>query len=415
MTVTARSQPADAVAPARAAAESPDPPILMPRRRPGYLGPVHLVQLLVVEVVVVAVLASVARDAVTVAVAAVAGVLLLCLTLARKRGRWWLEQRMMSRQFRRRRQASAVVGGGDQRVAQLRRLAPGLVAQNVTAADGAQVGVARDDAGWYAVVALAPPSRERSEALQLDALTAGLAEAGQPGTILQVVVQTVPAPSVETPAASPAGYSYRQLLARFGAAPMPADQATWIAVRLDARLLAEALPDEGATVDSAPDVVAALVRKVTKSLRHTGTAHRVLDADGLLDALVRACDLEHAAHDPQPVRPHEEWSEWRSPRLAHRSFWVRGWPAIEEAGNWLATLSTAGAVTTVAVTLAPDADGDTADLRALLRVAAPPADLEQACQAIRRIADQAHADLFPLDGEHGPAVYASAPTGGGAR
>jgi type VII secretion protein EccE len=414
MTVTARSQPADAVAPTRAAAERPDPPILMPRRRPGYLGPVHLVQLLVVEVVVIAVLASVARDAVTVAVAAVAGVLLLCLTLARKRGRWWLEQRLMSRQFRHRRQVSAVAGG-DPRVAQLRRFAPGLVVQNVSAADGAQVGVARDDAGWYAAVALAPPSRERPEGLQLDALTAGLADAGQPGAVLQVVVQTVPAPSVETPAASPAGYSYRQLLARFGAAPMPADQATWIAVRLDARLLAEALPGDGATVDSAPDVVAALVRKVTKSLRHTGTAHRVLDADGLLDALVRACDLEHAAHDPQPVQPHEEWSEWRSPRLAHRSFWVRGWPAIEAAGNWLATIANVGALTTVAVTLAPDADANTADLRALLRVAAPPADLEQACQSIRRIADQAHADLFPLDGEHGPAVYASAPTGGGAR
>jgi type VII secretion protein EccE len=163
------------------------------------------------------------------------------------------------------------------------------------------------------------------------------------------------------------------------------------------------------------DVVAALVRKVTKTLRHAGIAHRVLDADALLDTLLRACDLEHAAHDPQPTQPHEEWSEWRSPRLAHRSFWLRGWPAIEEAGNWLATLSGAGAVTTVAVTLAPDANGSTADLRALVRVAAPPADLEQACQSVRRLADQAGADLFPLDGEHGPAVYASAPTGGGAR
>jgi type VII secretion protein EccE len=414
MTMTAPPQPVDAGAPPRAT-DAPPRPFLVPRRRPGYLGPVHLVQLLLVEVVVVGVLASATRGAVTVAGAAVAGVLLLTLTLARRRGRWWLEQRLMSRHYRRRRQAPAAADTGDPRVAQLRRFAPGLAVRNVSAADGAQVGVARDDAGWYAVVALTPSTREHPDGLQLDALTAGLAEAGQPGAVLQVVVQTVPAPSVETPAATPAGYSYRQLLARFGALPMPADQVTWIAVRLDARLLAEALPADGSTVDGVPGVVAALVRKVTKSLRHAGIAHRVLDADALLDALVRACDLEHAAHDPQPAQPHEEWSQWRSPRLAHRSFWVRGWPAIGEAGTWLARISTAGAVTTVAVTLAPDDDGHTADLRALLRVAAPPDDLEQACQYIRRLAEQARADLFPLDGEHGPAVYASAPTGGGAR
>jgi type VII secretion protein EccE len=415
MTVTATPQPVDAVAPVRAAAERPEPAILVPRRRPGYLGPVHIVQLLLVEVVVVAVLASLDRGTVTVAAAAAAGLLLLLLVLARRHGRWWLERRVMSRRYHRRRQASVVADGGDVRIAQLRQFAPGLAVQNVSAADGVQLGVARDDAGWYGVVALAPSGREDPDGLRLDALTAGLAEAEQPGAVLQVVVQTVPAPGVETPGASAAGYSYRQLLARFGALPMPADQATWIAVRLDARLLAESVPDDGADVDAAPTVVAALIRKVTKSLRHAGVAHRVLDADSLLDALVRACDLEHAAHDAQPARAREEWSEWRSSRLAHRSFWVRGWPSIEEAGRWLAGLSTAGAVTTVAVTLAPEAGGRTADLRALLRVAAPPDDLAQVCQAIQRAADQARADLFPLDGEQGPAVYASAPTGGGAR
>jgi type VII secretion protein EccE len=415
MTVTATPQPVDAGARGRATADRSEPPMLVPRRRPGYLGPVHIVQLLLVEVVVVVVLAIMDRGVVTVASAAVAGVLLLLLVLTRQKGRWWLERRMMSRRYRRRRLASVVVDAGDARVAQLRQFAPGLIVQNVPAADGAQVGVARDDAGWYGVVALAPSTREDPEDLRLDALTAALAEADQPGAVLQVVVQTVPAPSVETPAASPAGYSYRQLLARFGAVAMPADQVTWIAVRLDARVLAEAAPDDVADVDAAPRVVAALVRKVTKSLRHAGVAHRVLNADALLDALVRACDLEHAAHDPQSPRPREEWSEWRSPRLAHRSFWVRGWPSIQDAGRWLATLSTAGAMTTVAVTLAPEEGGHIADLCALLRVAAPPDDLGQACQAIERVAEQASADLFPLDGEQGPAIYASAPTGGGAR
>jgi type VII secretion protein EccE len=371
--------------------------------------------LLLVEVVVVAVLATLTHGTVAVAVAVVAGALLLVPTLARRHGRWWLERRLMRRWFTLRRKASAVSYGDDARVAQLRRLAPGLVIQDVTAADGAPIGVARDDAGWYGAVALAPSTQGDHGDIPLDVLVGGLAEAEQPGVVLQVVVQTMPAPSIDTHPSSPAGYSYRQLLARFGTAPLPAEQATWIAVRLDARSLAEAAPDDSADLEAAPGVVAALVRKVAKSLRHAGIGHRLLDADGLLDVLVRACDLEQAAHDPQPVQPHEEWSEWRSPRLAHRSFWVRDWPAVGEAARWLGLLATTPAVTTVAVTLAPEDGGRTADMRALVRVAAPPPDLAQVCQAIRRAAKEARAELFPLDGEQGPAVYASAPTGGGAR
>jgi type VII secretion protein EccE len=370
--------------------------------------------LLLVEVVVVAVLATLARGAVAVAGAAVAGALLLVPTLARQQGRWWLEQRLMKRWFRHRRAAAAAYGD-DVRIAQLRRFAPGLVVQDVTATDGARIGVARDDAGWYAVLALAQPAREGHGDLPLDVLVTALAEAGQPGSVLQVVVQTMPAPSVHMHPSSPAGYSYRQLLARFGAAPLPADQATWIAVRLDARTLAEAAPDDSADLDAAPGVVAALVRKVAKSLRHAGIAHRLLDADGLLEVLIRSCDLEQAAHDPQPAQPHEEWSEWRSARLAHRSFWVRHWPPVGQAARLLGLLSATPAVTTVALTLAPEDGGRTADLRALVRVAAPPDDLAQVCRTVDQAAKEAGAELFPLDGEQGPAVYASAPTGGGAR
>lgn len=415
VTVTATQPPVGAGSRVGAAAERPDPAILVPRRRPGYLGPVHIVQLLLVEVVVVAVLATLTHGAVAVAGAAVAGTLLLVPTLARRQGRWWLERRLMRRWFTLRRKASAMPYGDDARVAQLRRFAPGLFVQDVTAVDGASIGVARDDAGWYGVLALAPSTRGDHAGIPLDVLVSGLAEAEQPGVVLQVVVQTMPAPSIDTHPSSPAGYSYRQLLARFGAAPLPAEQATWIAVRLDARSLAESAPDDSADLDAAPGVVAALLRKVAKSLRHAGVAHRLLDADGLLDVLVRACDLDQTAYDPQPAQPREEWSEWRSPRLAHRSFWVRDWPAIAEAATWLRLLSGTPAVTTVSVTLAPEDGGRTADLRALVRVAAPPPDLAQVCQIVRRAAKEARAELFPLDGEHGPAVYASAPTGGGAR
>ncbi|HEU4423909.1 MAG TPA: type VII secretion protein EccE [Pilimelia sp.] len=404
---------------ARAAVEAPRdraaPPILLPRRRPGHLGPLHITQLLLAEVVLVAVAATLTRSAVAAAGVALVGAVLLLFALGRRQGRWWLEQRLMARRYRRRRRDTAGMPyGADPRLAALRRLAPGLVVNDVAVADGAQVGVARDDAGWYAVAALTPnpPARDDPGGVPLDVIAAALAEAEQPGAVLQVVTRTVPAPSVKIHPSSPAGQSYRRLLARFGAPPVPADRDTWVAVRLEARMLAEAVTDAGADLDAVPAVVAALVRRVARSLRHVGVRHRLLDADALLDALVRSCDLE----PPSPPEMREDWSAWHSSRLAHRSFWIRGWPAPALAGgllNWLSTA--AAAMTSVALVIVPDEDPQLVDLRALVRVAAPEGDLAAVCQALTDGAREAGADLFPLDGEQGPAVYASAPTGGGAR
>ena len=237
--------------------------------------------------------------------------------------------------------------------------------------------------------------------------------------VLQVVTQTVPSPSLDTHPSSPAAQSYRQLLASFGSLPMPADRTIWVAVRLDVRPLAEAVLDQAADLDVAPAVVAALARRVLKALRHVGVSYRLLDADGLLDALARACDLAPVQPDvpmPAPPEPREEWQMWHSGRLAHRSYWVRGWPPIEQASAFLNWMSTApSAMTSVALCLMPWEDGRMADLRALVRVAAPEDALSGVCETVAGGAAQMQADLFPLDGEQGPAVYASAPTGGGAR
>ncbi|MDQ7906564.1 type VII secretion protein EccE [Phytohabitans sp. ZYX-F-186] len=408
---------------ARVASESPDssgPAILIPRRRPGHLGPVHITQLLLAEVVVVGILASVTSEIVTlIAGVALAGIMLLLVTLGRRNGRWWLERRMMTRSYRRRRLSStASPYGDDPRLGALRRLAPDLVVEDVSVADGAHVGVARDDAGWYAVAAVtsSAPMRDEPGPIPLEALAAALGEADQPGAVLQVVTQTVPAPSLDMHPSSAAGQSYRQLLARFGAVPVPADRSTWVAVRLDARTLAEAVADGDADLDIAPAVVAALIRRVAKSLRRVGVSHRLLDADELLEVLLRSCDLAPTTQSAEPVQPREDWSEWHSSRLAHRSYWIRGWPPVDQAAALLDWLTTAPAsMTSLSLIMAPDDDKRLMDLRGLVRVAAPAEQLAQVSQAIRRGAEQAKADLFPLDGEQGPAVYASAPTGGGAR
>jgi type VII secretion protein EccE len=286
----------------------------------------------------------------------------------------------------------------------------------VQVAGGGQVGVARDGAGWFAAATLLSnaPMRDTSGPLPLDAMAYALAEAGQAGAVLQVVVQAAPAPA--TGPASAATYSYQQLLARFNHASVPALRTTWVCVRLDARTLAEALSDHTVSVESAPAVVAALLRRVTKALRPYGIATRLLDADALLTAVVSSCDLDLSGYPVEARSSREEWTTWRSSRFIHRSFWIRDWPPVSRAGallDWFFTVPTE--MTSVALVLAPEPGEPMVDLKGLVRVTASAADLEQACLALTRGARSAKAELYPLDGEQSPAVYASAPTGGGAR
>ncbi|HET6213654.1 MAG TPA: type VII secretion protein EccE [Micromonosporaceae bacterium] len=411
---------ARAIPAARPDTEAPattGPVFLLPRRRPGHLGPVNVVQLLVAEVAIVAVLAVLKLGVAVVLGTIVAGLAVLVATWARGDGRWWLERQLMRRHHRQRRQAAPPVRDTDARLTALRWLAPGLSVQNVIAADSSQVGVARDDAGWFAVAALTPTGLLRAGPtgqLRLDAVVAALAEASQPGAAVQLVIHTVPAPSLGIDPAAPAAQSYRQLLAGFGADPVPMDRAMWLAVRLDLHALAEAGAGPDTDVEPAPAVTAALIRRVGKALRGIGVPYHVLDSDRLLDALVRGCDLPPAAGAGGSEAPREDWSGWQSPYLAHRSYWVRGWPALGRTAALLSWLTTVPAASTsVALTLTPE--GDTVDLRCLFRVAAPARELAQVCHAVTRQARQEGADLFPLDGEQGPAVYASAPTGGGPR
>jgi type VII secretion protein EccE len=226
------------------------------------------------------------------------------------------------------------------------------------------------------------------------------------GAVVQVVTHTVPVPDTD----DASNRSYRDLQARYGTVAVPVDRATWIAVRLDARALAEAgaeLPEQ------APAVVSALMRHLVKALRRSGIMARPLDRSSLLDALDRSCDLL-PPDGSAPPKPHEDWNVWLSGRLAHRTFWVQGWPSVTQAGALLDSLSTTpAALTSVALILAPD--GEHVDIRCLARVAATPDQLDAVCKAVSHGARLAHAQLLELGGEQGPAVYATAPTGGGPR
>src|SRR2546423_5926519 len=70
--------------------------ILIPRRRPGYVGPIHVFQLLLIEAVLLGLLVAVSRGPVMMAGVVVSGLALMAVTLSRRKGRWWLETRWIS-------------------------------------------------------------------------------------------------------------------------------------------------------------------------------------------------------------------------------------------------------------------------------------------------------------------------------
>jgi len=407
--MTEAPAPVRPVARAGGAPPAAGPATITTRRRPGYLGAVSIAQVLLAEAFVVAVVALLTRGWAVVAAAVLVGGVVLVFAFGRFEGRWWTERAVMRWRFRRRR-GPGLGAADDQRLSALRALAPELDVRNVVGQDGTSVGVGQDAAGWFAAVAVSLPGGIRGDALSsipLDRLARSLAE--EPGAILQLVIHTIPAPSAEVDARHRCTTSYRELLESHGA--VPASQTVWVVVRLDADTLAESI-NQADGFGQAPALAAALARRIGRALSRAGLVPQVLEADGLLDALARSCDLEKPAPGSAPPVAAEHWQAWASARLVQVCFWVRGWPKPAGVGALIGRLvSVSAAMTSVAIVLEPRPDGT--DVRCLVRVAARTAAIADACRAVREAADRGGAQLFRLDGEQAAAVYASAPTGGG--
>jgi type VII secretion protein EccE len=367
--------------------------------------------LVLLQATVVAALGALVASPVAAAVVAGVGLLLLVVT-APRRGRSWFDRRAIAREYRRRRFGQPAERAPDPRLATLHWLAPGLEVHNVGPDDSARVGMATDAAGCYGVIAIGADGTMRGDAqpaLPLELLSRVLDPTDQAGAVLQVVTQVVAAPTQELEARQPAPTSYSEL-ARL-AAGVPAVRTMWLAARLQATSWEEPGLASAYDPEHAPALLGNLMRRISRSLRQAGVAHRVLNADELLDTLLHACDLDAADGAENP--PSETWTGWQTKRAAHAAFWIREWPPLGQTTQLLESLSAGhGLSSTVSLVLARN--GGDLSLRGLVQVAAAHDGLGAACEAVTGTARAAGARLFRLDGEHGPAVYASAPTGGGA-
>lgn len=367
-----------------------------PRRPPGRLGAVGVSRLLAFQLIQVGLFIVLASGVWVAILGGTVGAVATVVTFGRSRGRWWAETAVLWLRYRRRREATAATPA-DGRLAALAQLVPDLVVEDVSGPDSTPLGMASDGAGWFAVLEVAPSEAGISPPVPLAALARIAVEAEASGVVMQVVTHSVP---VEAAA------DRRRVL--------------WVVVRLDADTVATDAVGDPDRLD-VPAVLAELARRVRWALKRRGLAARMLDADGVLDALTLACDLVPASAPPAPgppvARARESWDAWHSPRLAHRCFWLRIWPDPESGTVLLASITDLpGAQVSISLVLEPRPDAPVeTDLSCLVRIATPQERSRQVCAQAGRVAQRLGGEMFPLDGEHATAVYASAPTGGGAR
>lgn len=365
---------------------------LRPRRVPGRLGAVGVSRLLGFQVIQLGLFVALTEGTWVAILSGVVGFLAIVVTFGRWRGRWLTEAALLW--LRRRRRRGAVSSGqADRRLAALAELVPDLTVEDVPGPDGTRLGMGGDGAGWFAVLEVEPGEGGVDPPVPLAALARIGAEAGVAGVVMQVLSYSAPAPD-----------DARQ-------------RRLWVAVRLDSERVADAMVDDLHHPVEVPAVLSELTRRARRALKRRGLRTRVLDVDGLIDALMFSCDLHPEDRaGPGPGQIHEEWDAWHSPRLVHRCFWLRTWPDPDRATTLLASLTQLPELrVSISLTLEPAPETARADLRCLVRLAMPQHFGHQIDDFVAAIADRLDARLFPVDGEHALAVYASAPSGGGAR
>ncbi|WP_089017965.1 type VII secretion protein EccE [Micromonospora coriariae] len=374
--------------PARVATNPSDVPARAtpPADRPGRgrVGPVLVGQLVVLELCALAVWAAGTGPSWLLATVGTAAALVVLATFARRGGRWWFEDLLLRRRLRRRRErAAAALAGGAVSDPRLAALAPELSVIELTDR-GTRLGIGQDDQGWFAAVALQPTTGAvvgSVEASTVDQALRVLADFAAPVSRAQVVAHTLvwyPAPG----------------------APPAAHRTVWVALRLTVRDARVEAVSRGGGLPGVHRTLAAGIGRLGKALTAAGLAHRPLGRDELRAAVVSAAGL-----DLVPEPPAESWQGLRGGGWTHRCLSLRGRSDAPLGPLVDAITATSAPSHTVAAAVSPD--GRVA--APLLRVAAMDNHVEALVKVVRDIAQRAGTPARPVDGQHGPGVYASAP------
>ncbi|MBC9711768.1 type VII secretion protein EccE [Streptomyces sp. TRM66268-LWL] len=402
---------------------------LRPRSRTGRLGPFQLRQLVLVEVALaVAAVGAVLGGLWLIPAVALAAVLVL-LAVIRRRGHALQDWASTVSAFRARRRLAAepVLPGVDPQLAPTVECVPGLAPHTYVDRDRRTIGMLGDGTFLTAVVrveaggeALRPAFGARALPLTL------LADALEVDDIVlesaQLVQQVRSAPAPHLPQQSVARLSYAPLQQQTGA---PALRMTWVALKLDPELCAEAVAARGGGIEGAQRCLVRAADHVASRITGAGFRAAVLDQDELNAALATsACANPMLAAratrpDAAPQRRTAETARvWRCDDRWHTTYAVGRWPELGRAATPLPRLvslltSIPAYATTFSLTVRRGDHRSSMTVNGHVRITGgSDNDLVNVRRSLEGAARSAKVGLVRLDREQVPGVLATLPLGG---
>ncbi|MEU3413624.1 type VII secretion protein EccE [Streptomyces sp. NPDC006658] len=399
------------------------------RQRPGQAGSFRLQRLVLVELAAAVLLVGWAVGMAALVPAAVVALVLLLLAFVRRRGRSLPEWLATARELRARQKRAAntpIPPGTEPGLVPAVECEPALRTYSYGARDRRPAGIVGDGTFVTAVLqveadATALRAERSRQPLPLGLVRDALEVDGIRLESAQIVLHTQPAPALHLPQQSVAVANYIPLQEQTGA---PAVRITWIALKLDPELCAEAVAARGGGLEGAQKCVVRAADHLASRLTGAGLRARVLDEEELVAALATsACanplvTAEAGRSETRERRTEESGRSWRCDNRRHTTYWVRRWPPLgggraESLPQFVARVTAIPALaTTFSLTLAPG-ERQEVSLCGHLRVTGRSDDeLVAARRALETAARQSGAGLARLDREQLPGMLATLPLGG---
>ncbi|MFJ9618896.1 type VII secretion protein EccE [Streptomyces noursei] len=401
------------------------------RQQAGTIGGVRVQQLAIIELAAALVLVGLSmHNAVALTVAGVLAVVLVVFALGRRRKiplpEWITTVRAMNRRSKNASDNLAATQGVDPAFAPLVECEPALRTYEYTDNEQRNVGFVGDGTFLTAIVqvdARDEPLRPQrgSHMVPLEVLHTALDVEDIHLESVQFVQYTQPAPAPHLPEQAVAARSYAPLQAQ---SQTPAVQLTWIALKLDPELCAEAIEARGGGMNGAQRSLLRAADQLVSRLTSLGVRAKVLDEREVVAAVGTAvCVSPRAANgamgrDGRAARRTQETTRaMRCDDRWHTTYWIGRWPQIGRGGAPLAAIiqlltSTRAMASTFALTATHGA-GRLPAMSGYIRLSTrSDNELSAAQDELERRSGSVKVGLVRLDREQLPGLLATLPLGG---
>ncbi|WP_407549605.1 type VII secretion protein EccE [Streptomyces sp. Pv4-95] len=400
------------------------------RQQAGTIGGVRVQQLAIIELAAALVLLGWSINAAALTAAVVLAAVLVVFAIGRRRKiplpEWITTVRAMKRRGKNSSEAVAATQGVEPAFAPVVECDPALRTFEYTDAEQRPIGFVGDGTFLTAIVqvdAKDEPLRPHrgSHMLPLNVLHTALDVEDIHLESVQFVQYTQPAPAPHLPEQAVAARSYAPLQAQ---SQTPALQLTWIALKLDPELCAEAIEARGGGMEGAKRSLLRAADQLVSRLTAHGVRARVLAEREVVAAIGTAvCVSPRAANgamgrDGRAARRTQETTRaWRCDDRWHSTYWIGRWPQLGEGGAPLAAVtqlltSTRAMASTFALT-ASHGGGRAPAITGYVRLSTRSEnELSSAQNELERRAGSVKVGLVRLDREQLPGLLATLPLGG---